>query len=200
MRLQPPAVGVVIPLRSFTLGKARLAEALDDNARAALAREMADRVVDAAGDRRVVIVSSAPEVVAWAATRGLACIDDPGSLDDAASSGRSWARERGCGQIVVAHADLPFVTTLDEVTRECAAPTAFVVPDQRADGTPVLSIPAPADFRFAYGPGSFERHVDEARRLGLEVQIVRDDALGFDVDLPEDLARLELPASCHPRP
>lgn len=186
---------MVIPLRSFTLGKARLADALDDHARATLARRMAGQVVAAAGTRRVVIVSSAPEVVAWARGRDLACIDDPGSLDLAASSGRSWVREQGCRQVVVAHADLPFVTTLDPVTHAYDHATAFVVPDQRDDGTPVLSIPAATEFRFAYGPGSFRRHVDEATRLGLDVRIVRDGALGFDVDLPEDLARLELPAS-----
>lgn len=187
--------GVVIPLRSFTLGKARLAEALDDDARATLAQQMAERVVAAAGARPVVIVSSAREVVAWADAHDLARVDDPGSLDLAASSGRSWAREQRCDQVVVAHADLPFATTLDPVTREATAPTAFVVPDQRDDGTPVLSIPTAADFRFAYGPGSFTRHVAEARRLGLDVRVVRDHTLGFDVDLPEDLARLGLPAS-----
>ena len=48
----PTTAGVVVPLRSFALGKARLAAALDDDARAALARAMAERVVAAAGRAR----------------------------------------------------------------------------------------------------------------------------------------------------
>ncbi|MCU1427372.1 MAG: phospholactate guanylyltransferase, partial [Actinomycetia bacterium] len=61
--------GVVVPLRSFVDGKARLASRLDAGQRAQLVRDMANRVVDAAGDRPIVIVSNAPEVCTWAAER-----------------------------------------------------------------------------------------------------------------------------------
>src|SRR5579862_5814776 len=87
--------GVVVPLRSFALGKARLADALDDDARRSLTRTMAERVVAAAGSRPLVIVSSAPEVVAWARALGVACVDDPGTLDRAADAGRDWVRNEG---------------------------------------------------------------------------------------------------------
>ena len=45
--------------------------------------------------RPVVIVSSAPEVIAWAHALGLAHIADPGTLDGAADAGREWVRDRG---------------------------------------------------------------------------------------------------------
>jgi len=48
-------------------------------------------------------------------------------------------------------------------------------------------VPATAGFRFAYGPGSFVRHTAEAARLGLSLRVVRDAALGWDVDVPDDL-------------
>src|SRR5258708_674500 len=99
--------GVVIPLRSFALGKARLADALDDDARRAFTRSMAERVVAAASDRPIVIVSSDPEVVSWALELGAANIADPGSLDGAAHAGREWVREQGLSRVVVMHADLP---------------------------------------------------------------------------------------------
>jgi len=67
-----------------------------------------------------------------------------------------------------------------------------LVPDHRDDGTPVLSVPVAAPFRFAYGPGSFRRHVAEASRHGLAVRVVRDPDLAFDVDLPADLERLRV--------
>jgi 2-phospho-L-lactate guanylyltransferase (CobY/MobA/RfbA family) len=66
-----------------------------------------------------------------------------------------------------------------------------IVPDHRDDGTPVLSLPTAAPFTFAYGPDSAARHANEARRRSLTVRIVRDPALGFDVDLAVDLAELE---------
>jgi 2-phospho-L-lactate guanylyltransferase len=182
--------GVVVPLRSFALGKARLADALDDDARRALSRTMAERVVAAAGSRPTVIVSSAPDVIAWARALGLDCVEDPGSLDGAARRGREWVRAQGLARVVVMHADLPRAVTLDGVADDGDRPRAVVVPDHHDDGTPVLAVPAAAEFTFAYGPGSCARHVAEAERRGLEVRVVRDRALGFDVDDAADLAAL----------
>jgi 2-phospho-L-lactate guanylyltransferase len=56
----------------------------------------------------------------------------------------------------------------------------------------VLSVPVGVPFRFAYGPGSFRRHVAEAERLGLHVRVVRDPDLAFDVDVPDDLEQLRV--------
>ena len=63
----------------------------------------------------------------------------------------------------------------------------LIVPDRWNDGTNVIAVPARSGFRFAYGPGSASRHEAEARRLGLPVQVVDDQVLGWDVDLPGDL-------------
>jgi 2-phospho-L-lactate guanylyltransferase len=182
--------GVVVPIRSFALGKGRLADVLDDDARRALTRTMAERVIGAAGVRPVVVVSSAPDVVAWCAGREVACIDDPGSLNGAAGAGRDWVRGQGLSRVVVMHADLPLASTLDGIADDADAAIAVLVPDHHDDGTPVLAIPSAADFGFAYGPGSCARHVAEAERCGLTVRVVRDRALGFDVDDAADLAAL----------
>src|SRR5260370_41023801 len=79
--------GVVLPIRSFVLGKARLAADLDTAARADLGRRLADRVADAAAPLVVVVVTSAPEGRAWAGARQLSVLDAPGSLDSAAALG-----------------------------------------------------------------------------------------------------------------
>jgi 2-phospho-L-lactate/phosphoenolpyruvate guanylyltransferase len=183
--------GVVVPLRSFALGKVRLADALDDAARRAFTRTMAERVVAAAGDRPVVIVSSAPEVIAWAEALGVAHVADPGSLDGAAKAGREWVRARGLPRLVVMHADLPLATALDGIADDAGAAVAVIVPDHHNDGNPVLAIPSSIAFDFAYGPGSCARHTAEAERHGLEVRIVADHALGFDIDDASDLEALE---------
>ena len=179
--------GVVIPVRSFVLGKVRLADVLDESARAELGATMANRVVDAVGDRPCTIVSNAVEVRAWAAGRGLEVLDDPGSLDGAAAAGRDWALAHGCDRYAVVHADLPRIKTLDDVLRDGPEPVAVIVADHRGDGTPVLTLPSATPFTFAYGPGSAARHVAEAERRGLIIRRVDDPDLAFDVDLPADL-------------
>jgi 2-phospho-L-lactate guanylyltransferase (CobY/MobA/RfbA family) len=91
----------------------------------------------------------------------------------------------GHGQVIVAHADLPLATTLgwladfDGVT---------LVPDRHDDGTNVAAVPAGArGFTFAYGVGSFARHVAEAQRVGCDLRIARIPELQWDVDTPDDL-------------
>ncbi|HEX7521841.1 MAG TPA: hypothetical protein VF441_07275, partial [Acidimicrobiia bacterium] len=73
--------GVVVPIRAFALGKARLATRVAGADRADLGRRLAATVVAAAGDLPVVVVSSAPEVLDWAAELGLTVLADPGTLD-----------------------------------------------------------------------------------------------------------------------
>ncbi|MDQ1468373.1 MAG: 2-phospho-L-lactate/phosphoenolpyruvate guanylyltransferase [Actinomycetota bacterium] len=180
--------GVVIPVRSFTRGKSRLAGALDREAHYAFVRGLADRAVDAATPRPTAVVTSAPEVIEWAIGRDLFVVPDRGSLDGAAIDGRAWAAERGCTRVVIVHADLPDIVSLDSVASDGPSPVAVIVPCHREDGTPVLSLPTAAAFEFSYGAGSFARHCAAARRAGLETHVVRDHALGFDVDGPEDLA------------
>ena len=55
----------------------------------------------------------------------------------------------------------------------------------------VLGLPVGCGFEFAYGEGSFDRHLAEAQRLseaaGLEVTVLQDQNLAWDVDEPADL-------------
>jgi len=183
--------GVVVPIRAFALGKARLAEHLDPAARAALGRHLAQRVVAAAGTLDVAVVTSDAEVQEWASAQRLALVDDPGSLDAAADAGRGWAVSRGHRRVVVVHADLPHARSLAALVRDAGQPIVTAVPCHRDDGTPVLSVPTAREFTFAYGPGSFRRHAAEARRRGMGFRAVRDAELAFDVDVPSDLEDLD---------
>lgn len=182
--------GVVIPIRAFALGKARLAGHLPDGERSALARRLAENVVHAAAGLPVVVVTSDGEVGAWAAALGVDVVADPGSLDRAAASGREHLFTRGVTRVVVAHADLPDARTFAPVLMDASQPIAVLVPCHRDDGTPVLSVPTAARFAFAYGSGSFRRHIVAARAAGLAVRVVRDPALAFDIDTVDDLELL----------
>jgi 2-phospho-L-lactate guanylyltransferase len=199
-RPAPPRAGVVVPIRAFALGKARLADALDPAERAALARRLAERVLQAAAPLPVVVVSSDPDVRDWAVRQHATVLDDPGTLDAAAAAGRDHFRDAGCTRAVVAHADLPYARALDRLARDGAQSLVALVPCHRDDGTPVLSIPTASGFRFAYGPGSFRRHAAEARRLGLGLRVVRDRDLAFDVDVPDDLVGLAAVLEATPTP
>lgn len=73
-------VTAIVPIRSFS-GMTRLSSDLTANQRHKLSTSLASVAVKAAlgADLRVVIVSSDPEVRAWATVKGIDSIDDNGS-------------------------------------------------------------------------------------------------------------------------
>ena len=181
---------VVVPIRSFDGALSRLAGVLGPVGCRDLMRRMAGRVVEAADGMPVHVATDDAEVADWATRLGAAVVTvgRPG-LSVAVSTAVDRLAAAGVERAVVAHADLALARSL----HPAVGPGLVIVPDQRRDGSNVLCVPTAAGFGFSYGPGSFARHVAEARRLGLEVTVVEDDALAADIDHPEDL--LALPAA-----
>lgn len=182
----PPGTAVLIPVKAFSQAKRRLADALSPTERATLARRMATGVVAAAAPLHVAVVCDDDEVATWATSAGAEVLWRPGlGLDAAVADGVETLGMAGWGRVVVSHGDLPLARELGWVA---AFPGITIVPDRRDDGTNVICVPTGAGFAFAYGPGSFRRHGAEARRIGHGLRVVRDRLLGWDVDLPADLA------------
>jgi 2-phospho-L-lactate/phosphoenolpyruvate guanylyltransferase len=183
------ATAVLIPVKAFHHAKLRLAPALDQQARAELARAMATQVVRAAGALPVSVVCDDPAVAAWATGQGATVIWRPGhGLNGAVTDGVAALAADGLDRVIVAHADLPYALDLTWLApADEADPVVTLVPDRREDGTNVIAVPTAAGFTFAYGPGSFARHVVEAHRLGLAVHIEHEPRLAWDVDVPADL-------------
>ena len=149
-------VGVVIPIRSFTDAKARLAVDLPGATRGAFVQLLAERVVAAAGRMPVVIVTQSPEVAIWAEKQGLTVVvDSGGGLSEAATLGRDFFAGQGFERVIVAHGDLPFCEELSSLGFDQPAARVLLAPCHRTDGTNICSVPARAAFEFSYGPGSF---------------------------------------------
>jgi len=183
------ATGVLIPVKAFRDAKVRLAPALAPAQRSALARSMATGVVAAAGALPVWVVCDDDDVAQWATSVGATVLWMPErGLNRAVTEGVAALATAGVERVVVCHADLPHATTLDHVSGSGGnGPDVVLVPDRQRKGTNVVSLPTTSGFRFAYGPGSFDRHLAEATRLGLSVEVVDDPSLAWDVDVPADL-------------
>lgn len=183
----PPVAAVLVPVKAFGRAKGRLAEVLDDDARARLARAMADRVLTAAHPLPAAVVCDDDGVALWARAAGARVIRaDRAGLNAAVGLGVEELARRGVTRVVIAHADLPFAAGLAALA--VAEPTEVVlVPDRRGDGTNVMSIPTGAGMTFHYGPGSFDAHRAAAARCDLPVRVVDSGPLGWDVDEPDDL-------------
>jgi 2-phospho-L-lactate guanylyltransferase len=179
-------VAVLVPVKDFRQAKVRLAGALAPSEREALARSMATHVVAAARPLPVFVVCDDEEVAAWASAAGASVLWRPGlGLNGAVTDGVDTLGRDGVARVIVAHSDLPLA---EHLAWAAYLPGITLVPDRRDDGTNVACVPTDSGFEFSYGPGSFRRHAAEGRRLGLGVRVVREPRLGWDVDVPDDLA------------
>lgn len=179
-----------VTVKPFGVAKVRLAPVLDAPTRSrigmAIAARTAALVADAAGD--VVIVTGDPGVARWAQALGHDVVDERSAggngLDRAARAVAAHATGRGHGWAIV-HADLPLVSSADlAAVFEAGGDDGAIAPSYDG-GTNVLAHRGD-DLRFAYGPGSFHRHLAAAP---LAAVVVRP-GLAFDLDTPEDLEHI----------
>lgn len=188
----------VVPIRSFREGKTRLAAILTGDQRATLLRRTASRVVCTLAASQIVdtvlVVSPEREVLDWAGEMGKRVLPLPqpaeqAGLNGAIEAARQWALERDADALLSLFADLPLLSTVDvrALVRE-PAPVVLGA-DRRGEGTNAMLLRLAGEgetFRFAFGPGSLEKHRAEAARLGLPSHVVMAPGVGFDLDTPAD--------------
>jgi 2-phospho-L-lactate guanylyltransferase len=175
----------LVPVKAFSSAKRRLAPVLDPSERELLARTMAEHVLEAAAPLVVAVVCDDEEVASWAVEHGALLLEEPGlGLNGAVTAGVEALAAAGADEVLVVHADLPLATGLAKLA---GAGGVTLVPDRREDGTNIACVPSRAGFHFSYGPASFKRHCTEAERIGLELHIVREPLLAWDVDVPDDI-------------
>ena len=190
---------LIVPHRGLAASKTRLAPILSPEERTSLAGRLLRRVLEVArsvADDVVVITPSAAlaEIVEGAGAhllvqRGL-------GLNAGLRQARDEALADGVDLLVVLHGDLPNLEA-DDIRRlvdGCPVPSGVAIaPDKAGTGTNGLCLRPPAVIDFAFGDGSFARHVAEAHASGVPMTVVRRPGLAFDLDTPADLARwLEL--------
>jgi 2-phospho-L-lactate guanylyltransferase len=176
---------VLVPVKAFAEAKLRLAPALSPERRAVLARTMAEHVLTSARGLPSAVVCDDRGVADWARALGVLVLWEPGrGLNGAVAAGVELLARAGARRVVVAAGDLPLADDLGSIAGDTGV---TIVPDHRGEGTNVLSLPTDRPFGFSYGPGSFSRHLAEARRLELPVRVVTGTPFAWDVDLPADL-------------
>ncbi|MEX1249163.1 MAG: 2-phospho-L-lactate guanylyltransferase [Acidimicrobiia bacterium] len=177
-------VAAIIPIRSFTDGKGRLASALDAQTRSLVATSMAERTLTATESALMIpaIVTADTGVASWAASLGIPVIEESGrGLNGAATDGMRWATDNNL-QWLILHSDLPLITgpELGDVALAVGSGSAVLAPS--ADGgTSGLSSPTPIEFR--YGSLSAHRHLAQMA----DVEVIARTGLLHDLDSPNDL-------------
>lgn len=204
----------IIPVKPLRYGKSRLSDILTPDERAQLTTKMLRRTLQALnnvpGIFRTLVISRDPvalkiarEYDAYTYGEG-----DKQDLNVALTRAAHIAAAQEASGLLIVPADLPLITVEDlEMMLAGVAPTMSrsrardysngtirfhhprtiaICPDRKKGGTNALYVSPPLGFTFRYGEGSFDRHLEEAKRLGMKSRIVHAPGLKFDLDTEED--------------
>lgn len=174
-----------VPIKPFGVAKGRLASVLDAPARSRLGRAVANNTLEVLAEVGVdvAVVTADGGVARWASHHGFRVIADPNTgLDDAASAAVAASR----GEWSIFHADLPLISAADVAALLDDMPSQGVALAPSADGGTTAIAGTVDSFGFAYGPGSFSRHLRAA--ADLPHAVVSRYGLALDLDTPADYA------------
>jgi 2-phospho-L-lactate/phosphoenolpyruvate guanylyltransferase len=186
----------VLPVKRFDAAKQRLAEGVTAGDRRALAGAMVADVLDALaavrGLEAVLVVTAEPLAATLAEELDMPVIDDPEQAGQSAAAARGVAAAAagGAERALLVPGDCPALDPAEVEALLARPESAVIVPDRHGTGTNALLLSPPDLFAPAFGPGSFERHSELARRAGARPAVATPASLTLDVDTPGDLAAL----------
>jgi 2-phospho-L-lactate guanylyltransferase len=188
----------IVPLNVLSKSKARLSSMLTTVERERLTVAMLKDVLDALeGANRVhsVTVVSADTRAHRICTRHGASFLWEGKRRGLNKGVRLAVRDaqlKGASSVLVIHSDLPLLKPLevDFFIKQSQGYSVALTPSKDRRGTNALLMSPPNVIRPLFGRNSFQRHLSVARQKGARVRVLRLKGIGFDVDLPKDLATL----------
>lgn len=189
----------IVPVKTFTSAKQRLADALARGSRASLAQAMFSDVLAALARAErvdgVAVVTNdlAAETLALGSATVLPDESEAGQ-SEAAAAGIRHAQITGYERVLLVPGDTPLIDPeevddlLDRTARDGIA--VAIVGDRHGTGTNALVLQPPDAIEPSFGPDSLARHVAAAEATGRPHRVETCDSLAHDVDTPDDLAAL----------
>ena len=195
-------IEAIVPLKSLSSTKQRLAGVLSDAARHSLVMAMADDVLlqlrSHPGIDKVSIVCgegwsatqfSDPQVRVWhestLAVRG---------LNSALTAALAKAE---CDSVLLIHGDLPFLQhdDISAVLSSALRVDVVLCCDQTETGTNAVLMPRDTPMVLSFGERSFARHREAATTAGASWAAVQTSGIALDIDSPEELSLLSAEAT-----
>jgi 2-phospho-L-lactate guanylyltransferase len=186
----------IVPVKPLRSGKSRLADVLTPDERVDLNRRLLAHTLDTLTAmpeiEHVLVVSRDQAALALAREYGARTVQENKApqLNVALTRATVVAKNYATRGVLIVPADLPLITPEDVrvmLDRAVDPPVVVVAPDRRRNGTNALLVCPTGLIEYEYGPGSFDRHCERARKAGARLEICELPSLALDMDLPEDL-------------
>jgi 2-phospho-L-lactate guanylyltransferase len=187
----------VVPVKNMGKAKQRLAGVLGARERQALFGAMLEDVLGALaasdGLAGILTVTRDPEARRLAARYGARVLveaENRGHTCAVSLGAHALAQEGALGMLQLP-ADIPLVRPEDVAALLQAhgpAPAVTLAPSRDRRGSNAVACSPPDLLPLRFGADSFLPHLQRARALGIEPQILARPGLALDVDTPDDLA------------
>ena len=190
-------IWAIVPVKPLRRGKSRLAKTLTVDERTELNRQLLKHTLATLQKlseiEQTLVVSRDPQALSVAREHGARTVREDGAphLNTALERATVVAKVYATRGVLILPADLPLISQDDirkliEATNE-HEPVVVIVPDRRKEGTNALLISPAGLIEYDFGPNSFERHCERARKAGARLEICELPSIELDLDLPEDL-------------
>ena len=196
----------VLPIKTFARAKHRLADAVGEPDRRALAEAMSGDVLQALaavdGLDGVIAVTAEPAAAEAARRAGATVVRDAGEAGQSAAAalGIEAAVAAGADRALLVPGDCPALDPgeVGALLSHQGRAGVVIVPDRHGAGTNALLLSPPGVIEPSFGPGSFARHAARAHAAGTVVRVAEIRSLGLDVDTPDDLRTLRAVLAARP--
>lgn len=194
------ALWAIVPVKPLTRNKSRLSDVLTNDERSELNHHLLVQTINTLNSipeiENILVISRDSKALSVARMHGAHTVLEQRdsklnvSLERATIVAKTYTT-RG---VLIIPADLPLLTKAD-ITKLLEKvndpPVVVVVPDRNHTGTNALVVSPAGLIEYEFGEGSFERHCRHAREAGARLEICEIPSLALDMDLPEDLKRIE---------
>lgn len=186
----------IIPIKPLRRGKSRLSKVLTESERETLNFNMLIRSINCLKDvneiDQIVVVSHDPTALSFARDYGVKTILETRNinLNNALRKATAAVKAFNVGSILILPADLPLIIADDikgMISKTTSSPEIIIAPDRKMYGTNALFVRPPGILDYDFGQWSFKKHIEQAERKKINIEIYNNENIGFDLDLPEDL-------------
>ena len=189
----------LIPVKSLTIAKSRLAPSLSQHQRQRLVLDMLHHVLGVLLDselfEQVSVVSPDEHVLEQAYIWGArAMAEEQHGHNQALHAAALKEMTEGVTSLLTISADLPLLTTQEircffEQSRQHEV---VLAPSRDGTGTNAILVRPPLVVPYLFGPDSFHNYIEAARQMQLSYTTYHSTGLALDIDTIDDLDELEV--------
>lgn len=185
----------IIPVKPLRRGKSRLSGVLSPDQREILNELLLGSTLESLKTipeiSHKIVISYDPTALSLARKYGANTVleNNNTNINRALRKATLAAKAYGATKLLILPADLPLIKRSDIVeliALEKSPPELIISPDRKLNGTNAMLINPIGAIKYNFGEWSFRKHIEQAERKGIQVRILNNENLRFDLDLPED--------------